>query len=279
MKPKKSPQNDTRQSLYHTRLDALVNKQHSLIQLGGIINWDYLERELGQPYHETQGVPAKPVRLMAGLQYLKHIHNLSDEQLLERWVENPYWQHFCGSLFFEYDFPIDPSSMSRWRKLHGDKLEALLAASIQAGLATKTITPKSIEKINVDTTVQEKAITFPTDAKLYHRMREKLVKRAAAHGVELRQTYRRVGKAAYIECGRLFHLKHLKKAKQKLRKVKTYLRRVRNDIARKIAGNAKLIQAFEPFLAMAERLLLQHKGRGVLTWQCINILQLKPNYA
>jgi len=260
MKPKKSPQHSQQQALFHVRLDSLVDPAHPLIQLAGKIDWDRLERELSTPFHEYQGAPAMPVRLMAGLQYLKHTFNLSDEILLKRWVENPYWQYFCGCCFFEYEVPIHPTSMTKWRNLHGDNLEVMLSATIDAGLATKTITPRSLDKINVDTTVQEKAITYPTDSKLFHRMREKLVKQAAQWNVPLRQSYRRVSKTALVNCGRFFHARQAKKAHRQIRKLKTYLRRVRNDIARKIAGKATLERVFEAFLAMADRLLAQTKG-------------------
>jgi IS5 family transposase len=259
MKPKQSPIHSQQKALFRVCLDDLVDKAHPLVQLAGKIDWHYLEGELSEPFHEEKGAPAKPVRLMAGLQYLKHAFNLSDERLVERWVENPYWQYFCGSLFFEYEFPIHPTSMTKWRNLHGDKLEVLLKATIDAGLATGTITPKSLDKINVDTTVQEKAITFPTDSRLYHRMREKLVKMAARHGIKLRQSYRRVSKTALVDCGRLFHARQARRAKRKIRKLKTYLRRVRNDIARKIAGDAALELAFAELLALADRLLAQTK--------------------
>jgi len=170
MKPKKSPSSSPRQALFLVRLDSLVDMAHPLVRLAAQIDWARIERELGAVYHEHKGAPGKPVRLMAGLQYLKHTYNLSDERLVERWVENPYWQYFCGRLFFEYELPIHPTSMTKWRNLHGDKLEILLTATIKAGMDTGTITPQSLEKVNVDTTVQEKAITFPTDAKLYHKM-------------------------------------------------------------------------------------------------------------
>jgi IS5 family transposase len=259
MKPKKSPAASGQQALFHVRLDSLVNMAHPLIQLAGQIDWAVLEDKLSKPFHEYQGAPAKPVRLMAGLQYLKQMYNLSDEVLLQRWVENPYWQFFCGRRYFEYDLPIDPTSMTKWRNLHGDNLEVLLKATVDAGLATGTITPEDLNKINVDTTVQEKAITFPTDAKLFHKMREKLVKLAAKHNIKLRQSYRRVSKIALVESGRLFHARRGKKAGQKIRKLKTYLRRVRSDIGRKIAGDSALEREFESFLAMADRLLTQKK--------------------
>jgi len=259
MKPKKSPHHGRQQALFHIRLDTLVDPAHPLVQLAARIDWERLEQELSKPFHEFQGAPATPVRLMAGLQYLKHTYNLSDEILLQRWVENPYWQFFCGRLFFEYELPIHPTSMTKWRNLHGDNLEILLKATIDTGLATGTITPASLDKINVDTTVQEKAITFPTDAKLFHRMREKLVKLAARWKLKLRQSYRRVSKAALVDCGRFFHARQAKKAKRQIRKLKTYLRRVRNDIARKIAGQTTLEREFEVLLALADRLLSQKR--------------------
>jgi IS5 family transposase len=259
MKPKKSPVHNRQQAMFHVRLEDLVDMAHPLVKLAAMINWERIESELGAVFHEYKGAPAKPVRLMAGLQYLKHTYNLSDEILLQRWVENPYWQYFCGCLFFEYELPIHPTSMTKWRNLHGDKLEILLATTIDVGLSSGTITPQSLGKINVDTTVQEKAITYPTDAKLYHRMRERLVKMAACHGVKLRQSYRRVSKNALVDCGRLFHARQAKKAKRQVRKLKTYLRRVRNDIVRKIAGDTKREEAFKAFLAMADRLLIQKK--------------------
>jgi IS5 family transposase len=259
MKPKNSPNLSGQQALFHVRLDALVDMAHPLVQLADQIDWEGLGRKLSEPFHEYKGAPAKPVRLMAGLQYLKHTYNLSDEVLLQRWVENPYWQFFCGRLYFEYEPPIHPTSMTKWRHLHGDNMEILLRATIGAGLATGTITPRSLDKVNVDTTVQEKAITYPTDAKLFHRMREKLVKWAARWNLPLRQSYRRVSKNALVDCGRLFHARQVKKAKRLIRKLKTYLRRVRNDIVRKIAGRAGLEREFEAMLAMADRLLAQKR--------------------
>ena len=259
MKPRKSPVHSRQQAMFRVRLDSLIDMAHPLVKLAAKIDWERIECELGQVFHEFRGAPAKPIRLMAGLHYLKHTYNLSDEGLVHRWVENPYWQFFCGRLFFEYDLPIHPTSMTKWRNLHGDRLEILLTATIAAGMATTTITPKSLDKLNVDTTVQEKAVTYPTDAKLFHRMREKLVKLASRRRIPLRQSYRRVSKTALVDCGRFFHARQAKKAHRQIRKLKTYLRRVRNDIARKIAGQAALELEFASFLAMADRLLIQKR--------------------
>ncbi len=122
---------------------------------------------------------------------VKHTYNLSDEEVISRWLENPYWQYFCGNDYFEHDFPIDASSMTRWRKRVSEAgMEKLLGETITAGLDMKVLKKGSMDKLNVDTTVQEKAISFPTDAKLYHRMREKLVELSKEHGVTLRQSYK-----------------------------------------------------------------------------------------
>jgi IS5 family transposase len=120
---------------------------------------------------------------MVGLHYLKRTFDLSDEAVVARWVENPYWQYFCGMLNFTHELPIDPSLMTRWRRrLKSEGMEKLLEETIRLRLVTGVISGASFSKVNVDTTVQEKAITYPTDAKLYHRLREKLVSAAESLG-------------------------------------------------------------------------------------------------
>ncbi len=134
---------------------------------------------------------------MAGLAILKHIHNLSDEMLSECWLENPYYQLLCGEEFFCHKLTFDRSSMSRWRQRIGeDKLVAMLQESLHFATRSGGAKPPDFSRVIVDTTVQPKAITFPTDAKLLQRARERLVKLAQEHGVKLRQSYVRVGKFA-----------------------------------------------------------------------------------
>jgi IS5 family transposase len=170
MKPRPSSNTDLQGDLFRVELESLVSPEHPLVKLAGQIDWAFFERQLGAQFCETNGAPAKPVRLMVGLHYLKHTYNLSDEQTVARWVENPYWQHFCGEKWFQHEPPINPSSMTRWRKKIGEQgAEKLLAESIAAGLRTQTIKPASLVQVNVDTTVQEKALDFPTDACLYYR--------------------------------------------------------------------------------------------------------------
>ena len=258
MKPKKSSAKDPQGSLFQVELVKIIDMSHPLVVLAGKIDWDSFEAVLDCHFSETDGAPAKPVRLMVGLHYLKHAFNFSDELTVERWTENPYWQHFCGMKYFEHTMPIHPSLMTRWRKMVGDGgMEKMLAETVRAGLQTGAITPKSIENVNVDTTVQEKAIAYPTDARLYHVMRGKLVKQAKRFGVDLRQSYERVSKRALLLSGRYFHARQAKRARREVRRLKTWLGRVTRDITRRISGDVALQEMFADLLSKACRLLEQ----------------------
>jgi transposase, IS5 family len=128
----------------------------------------------------TAGCPDSPA---GGLTYLSHAFNTSDEETVCRWVGNPYHQYFCGEEYFRHELPIDPSSLSRWRKWIGEQgSELILKLTVQAGLTSGAVALTSLEGGVVDTTVQEKAVTFPTDLRLYNRSRERLVKLAAEWG-------------------------------------------------------------------------------------------------
>ena len=153
--------------LYRSRLDQILDQRHELFRLAALIDWDGFNQAFGR-FYRPLGRPAKPTRVMVGLSYLQHTFNLSDEAVVQRWIENPYWQWFCGCASFQHVLPCDPSSLTRWRKRLGPEgLEKLLAETIQVGLESGTVQPSSLERISVDTTVQPKAITHPTDAKLY----------------------------------------------------------------------------------------------------------------
>jgi IS5 family transposase len=255
MKPKKSANRDPQGSLFQVELVKIIDLSHPLAVLAGKIDWDAFGKAFGAYFCEDNGAPGKPVRLMVGLHSLKHAFNLSDEFTVERWTENPYWRHFCGMKYFEHDMPIHPTSMTRWRKKVGDDgMERLLAETIRSGLETKAITPESIESVNVDTTAQEKAIAYPTDARLYHVMRGKLVKLAKIWGVGLRQGCERVSKKALFFSGRYFHARQTKRAKREVRRLKTWLGRVTRDIKRRISGDSFLEEAFADTLSKAHRL-------------------------
>ena len=162
--------------------------------------------------------PPLPTRLMAGVAILKHTYNLSDEALCARWIENPYFQFFCCEEFFRHKLPFDRSSITRWRQRMGEeRLNALVQQSLSVAVRTKALCLSDLSHVIVETTVQEKAVMFPTDARLLDRARVRLVKLAKKHGVRLRQSYVRVGKLALMKHQRYAHAKHFKRARAKLR--------------------------------------------------------------
>jgi IS5 family transposase len=161
---------------------------------------------------------------MVGLHYLKHAFNESDETVVARWVENPYWQHLCGEEYFRHTLPIDPSQMTRFRHRIGEAgCEFMLGLTVRAGLATRAVSLISLAVVNVDTTVQDKAIAFPTDARLYHKARGALVRMAQGMGIELRQSYQRLSKVALAKHGRYAHARQMQRARREQKRLKTYL--------------------------------------------------------
>jgi transposase, IS5 family len=256
----KSSKKDPQSNLFSIQLEQLLDHQDPLYQLACKIDWRVFEREFGPLFCEDNGRPAKPIRLMVGLQYLKATFGESDETVVEKWVQNPYWQYFCGETEFQHDFPIEPTTMGKWRKrIQSSGLEKLLEESIRCALKAGVITKHDLKRVNVDTTVLEKAITFPTDAKLYHRMREKLVKAAKERDIKLRQTYVRKGKKALLMQNRYRHARQMKRANRELRKLKTFFRRVLRDVDRKATGATRDIHLQE-LLELAYRLFKQNKN-------------------
>ncbi len=247
--------------LFRSRLDQILNLQHPLVRLAREIDWAHLEQVFGAVYSEGPGQPPLPTRLMAGLCILKHLQDLSDEGLCERWIENPYMQLFCGEEFFCHELPFERSSLTRWRLRMGeDRLMSLLQESLAVAVRTKAAKPSDFREVIVDTTVQEKAVAHPTDAKLMHRARERLVRLARKHGVGLRQSYARVGKRALIQQQRYAHARQFKRAGKALRRIRTMLGRVIRDVMRKIQGNAGLEEVFALPLSLARRVKEQRRG-------------------
>jgi len=248
------------QDLFRARLDQIIDMSHELVKLALTIDWRFLEERFGEAYSDGPGMPPLPTRLMAGLAILKHSFNLSDEELCRRWVENPYFQYLCGEEFFCHTLPLDRSSLTRWRQRMGEeKIASLLQESLNVAVKTGAMTPSDTRRVIVDTTVEPKNVTFPTDAKLLNRAREKLVKLAKKLGVDLRQSYVRVGKFALIKHQRYAHAKQFKRANQALRKLKTYLGRTIRDITRKIEGDGSLEGMFKRLIHLASRVLTQNR--------------------
>jgi IS5 family transposase len=248
------PRDDRQDDLFAPPLEEIINLRHPLVRLAGGIDWPFLGRRFGSVCCLGPGQPPLPTRLIAGLFILKHMYNLSDEELCERWVESPYFQFFCGEVVFQHECPFDRSSLTRWRhRLGEDALAALLQESLCVAHKTGALKPKDIERVAVDTTVQEKAIAHPTDARLTHRAIEKLAATAKREGIKLRQSYSRVAKRAAIMVGRYTHAHQFKRARRALKFLRTRLGRVIRDINRKIEGNPALKERFAPLLSLALR--------------------------
>lgn len=213
MKPKKQTSSGA-EDLFRSRLENIINMRHALVILSEKIDWDYLDKEVA-PYFSDEGRPGLPTQFMVGLLLLKHMHDLSDEAVCERWVCDPYFQYFTGEEFFQHVFPHERSGMTHWRQRVGpDFLAKLVQESLRIAHGEGALRAKDLKKVTVDTTVQPKNITFPTDAKLIYRAMVKLAALARKHDVTLRQSYIRVGKQALIMSQRYAHAKQFKRIRR-----------------------------------------------------------------
>ena len=254
-KPRTPENND----LFRQRLDELVNLSHPLVQLAQHIDWSVFEHGWVGFFPSHRGRPATRPRLVAGLLYLQHTFALSDEAVVWGWVENPYWQLFCGEIWFQHQPPIDPSSLTRWRQRIGaEGMEWLLAQTIEAAASAKVIKQHSLDKVIVDSTVQEKAIAYPTDSKLLNRGRQQLVQLVAETGITLRQNYNRIAPKLAGQIARYAHAKQYRRMRNHVKKLKTLVGRDWRDVSRQLA---QVPQHLKPkvtdLLQKVERLLKQ----------------------
>jgi IS5 family transposase len=258
------PRDNRQKDLLRPALEAIIDLGHPLVRLAREIDWGFLDRRFAGVCTPGGGHPPLPTRLVAGLFILKHMHDLSDEVLCARWVENPYYQYFCGEESFCHRLPFDRSSLTHWRQRLGEgELVALLQESLSVAHKTGALATRDLERVVVDTTVQPKAVAHPTDARLCHRALDKLIDLARRHDVRLRQSYVRVAKRAAIMVGRYTHAHQFKRARRQLKFLKTRLGRVVRDIRRKIAGDEGLKERFANLLALAVRVQFQdHRQRG-----------------
>ena len=251
---------DPQNRLFMQRLDTMIDMDHELVRLADMINWKIFEKKLGEVYIPDKGRPGLPTRLMAGLHYLKGMHNLSDERVTEMFLENPYWQYFCGMEYFVTKMPLDPSSMTRWRKRVGPRgFEAMLKETVETALSIKCIKPKDLDRVTVDTTVQEKSITFPTDIGLYAKGIELIVRLAKRAGIKLRQSYAYTVPKLLRQYWHSQRSRHYKQAAACVRKVKTILGRTLRD-AERHATPEQLSGRLGKVIAMAQKVLTQKRG-------------------
>jgi IS5 family transposase len=259
------PRDNRQKDLLRPALEDIIDLAHPLVRLAREIDWAFLDSRFASVCTSGPGQPPLPTRLVAGLFILKHMHDLSDEVLCARWLENPYYQFFCGEVSFCHKLPFERSSLTHWRQRLGEEhLVALVQESLAVAHKTGALATRDLERVVVDTTVQPKAIAHPTDARLCHRALEKLVDLAKRYGVPLRQSYRRVAKRAAIMVGRYSHAHQFKRARRELKFLRTRLGRVIRDIRRKIAEKPMLQERFADLLALAVRVRFQdHRQRGL----------------
>ena len=247
--------------LFKIALADLLNPRHELVQLARTVDWPALDKAFGDYFTDGKGAPALPTRLIAGLHYLKHAFGHSDEEVVALWVENPYWQYLCGERFFQHRLPCHPTSLTKWRKRIGEAgCEWLLSMTIQAGVDTQTVNPNDFRSVTVDSTVQEKAVTYPTDGKLYERCRQHLVRLSRRHGLKLRQNYSRKAPYLLLIANRYHSAKQMKRKRKALKQLKTLVGRVQRDIERQLQAQPEAVRsAFEETLAKTRRILNQQR--------------------
>jgi IS5 family transposase len=238
-------------------IEDMVDSSHPLMKLAAVMDWDRFDKKFSAFFTSTRGRPATKTRIIVGTLYLKHTYNLSDEDVVERVRENPYWQYFCGSKYFQKTPLCDATTLVKWRQKIGEAgLEELLQETLASALKIKAIKPRDLDDVTIDTTVQEKNIAFPTDAKLLERARKAVVKAAEDACVELRQNYNRESPQLVAKYARYSHAKQFNRARRMRKRLITILGRVLRDFDRK-ANWESMPERVKTRIAVARRILLQ----------------------
>lgn len=272
---------------FRARLDQMIDLRHPLAVLARRMPWERIEGQLS-PFFAPKnrsgvtkdvaslfgptvqiagsgvsnaGRPRLPIRLMVALLYLKHAYNESDESLVERWSQDVYFQYFSGMDYFEPRLPCDATQIGRFRTAIGEAgVEEMLKATIDAAVSSKAIKASEFERVIVDTTVQEKAMAFPTDSRLLEIARYQVVKAAKAAGLSLKQTLADEGKRLRRRAGGYAHAKQFKRLRRTLKRQRTVLGIVMREVRRKMSNlnphHAAVIR-LEAVLERAQRLCKQ----------------------
>ncbi len=275
---------------FRSRIDAMINLGDPLAVLATRLPWAQLEAAIAQKFARqvragtvvdgmdlfgpTQalvgagaspaGRPRLPLRLMISLLYLKHTFNVSDEELVVRWSENVLWQFFSGQAYFEHRLPCDATQVGRFRRALGeDGLEELLKATIDTAVATRAVQPQELQRVIVDTTVQEKAIAHPTDSRLLEIARHKVVRSAKQAGIPLKQTYAKEGKALRRKAGGYAHAKQYRRLQRVIKRQRTILGIVLRAVQRRMEAadfvpvSPKALAALQQWMQRAEAVRTQ----------------------
>lgn len=237
------PTNHDQGELFSPRLSKQLNPHHPILLLGDLIEWEVFEKEFAGFFHGETGAPAKPSRLMVGIFMLQHMSGVSDEEVVKVWVENPYWQLFCGYDYLQWKFPVHPSSLSRWRtRLGKEGMRKILSETVRSALADNAVSKEELTSAIADTTVMPKNITFPTDARLYYKSLKQLVRFAKRFNIPLRQSYVFLGKRALRLVSKYAHARKMKQARRETRRLKIFFGRVLREVERSIDDNKELKQ-------------------------------------
>jgi len=246
MIPRKNTQNQP--SLFFSFSDTLDHK-HPLFVLANKIHWHKFEEAFEPLYCKDNGRPGKPIRLMVGLLMLKHIRNISDESVVEQWSENNYYQYFCGETAFVPGVPCEASELVHFRQRIGEAgIELILKESIRVNGKDG-----DDDHVNIDTTVQEKNITFPTDAKLHKKIIDKCKAIADQEHLPVRQTYTRTLKKLSREQRFRNHPKNKSKARKADKKIKTIAGRLIRELERNLTPLSKHQQELDMYKQVLEQ--------------------------
>lgn len=283
-------QDTATEDFFRLRLDMMLDLRTSLAVLSSRMPWQQIEGSVVHLFARkvkagkrlpdldlfgegvqtraklsNAGRPRLPLRLMIALLYLKHAFNESDEGLVARWAETPSWQFFSGSVYFEQRPPCDATTLVKFRKMLGDEgVEELLAQTINAAVDMQLIQADALQRVIVDSTVQEKAIAHPTDSKLLEKARTELVSAAKDAGLSLKQSYAKEGRQLSHRIGRLAHARQFKRMRKALKRQRTVVGRLKRDLERKLATSAiqtAVREALQLALSKTQRLIDQSAKR------------------
>jgi transposase, IS5 family len=277
---------------FRSRLDQMIEHSHPLAVLASRLPWEKIEAGLApqfahqaRPFQQREeapdllgavvsfrggkvsnaGRPRLCMRLMVALTLLKNSFDLSDEELVQRFAENVYWQYFAGYDYFDPRLPCDATQIGRFRASLGEAgLEELLSATLHTAVDVGAVKKSEFERVIVDTTVQEKAVAHPVDSRLLDIARRKVVAAAKRCGLLLKQTFAAEGRALRRQAGGYAHARQFKRLQRVVKRQRTILGIVIREVRRRlqataIAGNALALSAMNMWLERAERIRIQQR--------------------
>lgn len=279
------------EDFFRLRLDQMIDLRHPLAVLASRMPWQQIEASVAHLFarkaradvampdldlfgekvvragsRSNAGRPRVPLRIMIALLYLKHAFNESDEGVVARWADSPRWQFFSGCTCYEDRQPCDATTLVKFRQLLGEEgVEDLLAQTINVAVEQGLIKPQELTRVIVDSTVQHKAIAYPTDSRLLEVARAKLVEAAKEVGIGLKQTFAKEGKQLTRQAGGYAHARQFKRLKRTVRRQRTIVARLGREIARKASAiGAAVHEALTDTLNKAERIAEQSAQRKAI---------------